>query len=95
MQVAVTPMTDNKPANMPPLDELQSAKSLLACLYPSIRSRFSNEPCVSLLVYIGGLEIRKEIDLLRYSRQKLNPLFMILDISNACPKDKPVNRSIM
>ena len=48
-----------------------------------------------ITISLGGLEIRQEIDLMRNSRQKLHPLFMILDISNACPKDKPVNRSIM
>ena len=48
-----------------------------------------------ITISLGGLEIRQEIDLMRNSRQKLHPLFMILDISNACPKDKPVNVSIM
>ena len=44
MQTAVTPMKDKMPKNMPPLEEVQSAKSTLACLYPSMRCKFSNEP---------------------------------------------------
>ena len=43
-QTAVTPMKDKIPRNMPPLDEVQSAKSTLACLYPSMRCKFSIEP---------------------------------------------------
>lgn len=43
-QAAVTPMMDKMPANMPPLEEVQSAKSMLACLCPSMRCRFSSEP---------------------------------------------------